>query len=297
MPEKITILFAFGAMIAWGVGDFFTQRMTKKIGSIQALVWVNLIGGLGLLPWAIKDFYLIAKWENLGTLLILGLIDFVYGLAMLKAYEKGKLSIVEVIMTMELPLTVLLGLAFFQEKLSLIQIFLVLAIICGSFAVSKASKDIFDKIKDFIFGKSRKFEKGVKIALLAAIISAFYNFMIAFNAREISPVMAIWFPWVMSLIFLLVYMYAKKGFGIFADESRKYKKIIFLGSAIETIAWLFYAKALAGNALSITTAITESYLVLAVFLGINFNKEKISRMQFFGAAIALCASVIIGFTI
>lgn len=297
MPEKITILFAFGAMIAWGIGDFFMQRTSKKIGSIHALIWVNLIGGLGLLPLVVKDFYLIKSWENLGTLLILGLIDFIYGLAMLKAYEQGKLSVVEVIMTMELPLTVALGLIFFQEKLSLFQFVLVLAIICGSFMVSKVSKDIFDKIKDFIFGKSGKFEKGAKIALLAAIISAFYNFMIAFNAREISPVMAIWFPWVMSLIFLLVYMYAKKGCGIFAAESRKYKKIIFLGSVIEIIAWLFYAKALAGNALSITTAITESYLALVVFLGIKFNKEKISRMQFFGAVIAICASIIIGFTI
>lgn len=297
MPEKITILFAFGAMIAWGVGDFFTQRMTKKIGSIQALVWVNLIGGLGLLPLAIKDFYLIKSWENLGTLFILGLIDFVYGLAMLKSYEKGKLSVVEVIMTMELPLTVALGLIFFREKLSFFQLALVLAIIGGSFLVSKASKDIFDKIKDFIFGKTRKFEKGVKIALLAAIISAFYNFMIAFNAREISPVMAIWFPWVMSLILLLIYMYVKGNYRSFLNESKKYKKIIFFGSAIEVMAWLFYAKALSGNTLSITTAITESYLALAVFLGIKFNKEKISRLQYAGAVVALIGSVIAGLTI
>lgn len=297
MPEKITILFAFGAMIAWGVGDFFMQRTTKKIGSINALVWVNLVGGLGLLPWVVKDFYLIKSWENLGTLIILGIIDFAYGLAMLKAYEQGKLSVVEVIMTMELPLTVALGLIFFQEKLSLFQFVLVLAIICGSFMVSKASKDIFDKIKDFILGKTRKFEKGVKIALLAAIISAFYNFMIALNARGISPVIAIWFPWVMSLVLLLIYMCNKGNYRSFINESKKYKKIIFLGSVIEVIAWLFYAQALSGNELSITTAITESYLALAVFLGIKYNKEKISRLQFAGAILALLGSIAIGLTI
>lgn len=292
----MAVLFAFGAMILWSVGDFLVQRMAKNIGNFEALAWINLIGGLGLLPFVIGDLGLLATPRYLLPLLALGVIDFVFGLTILKAYERGKLSVIEVVMIVELPFTILLGMLFFKESLTLLQIILVLMILVGVSLISRGEESILKKFYILITGAARPYEKGVILALVAALLSAFYNFMIAVNARDVAPVMAIWFPWVVSLTFLLVYMLYKRGTDKFFAHGRKHMKLILYGSLIETAAWLFFAFALSKKELSITTAITESYPALAMFLGVKFNKEKITGLQYAGAATALLASVAMAFS-
>jgi drug/metabolite transporter (DMT)-like permease len=66
---------------------------------------------------------------------------------------------------------------------------------------------------------------------------------------------------------------------------------------IDTIAWVSYAVALNTSQLSITTAITESYPAIALFLGYWFNKERLSNYQFTGAFITILASLALAFII
>jgi len=46
--------------------------------------------------------------------------------------------------------------------------------------------------------------------------------------------------------------------------------------------------------LSIMTSITESFVVIAMILGIIFNKERIRPIQYLGAAGAVVCSILIG---
>lgn len=295
MFENATIVFAFAAMIAWGVGDFLVQKTVRKLGNFETLIWINFIAGLGLLPFVLKDIHLIKSLHNFLWLLLLGVIDFFFGLILLKAYEKGKLSVVEAVMIFELPLTIILGIVFFSEKLTLLQFVCILTILSGIFSASKKHRTFLDKIKSAFGGKINFFEKGAILALAAAALSAFYNFFIAINSREVTPIIAIWFPWVFSLMFLLLYVCYKKGFPTFLSESAKYKNLILWTGIINTAAWVFYSVALKDNALSITTAITESYIIISIYLGLKINKEKISIFQYLGSAMALVGSLILGF--
>lgn len=293
MPQQYIIFFALGAMIFWGIGDFFVQRMSKRMGNLVALTWIYFIGSVVLLPLAIHDFTLIKTSQNLLTLIILSVLECVFGLTLLKAYEKGKLSVMESVLIMELPLTVTMGLIFFREQLSLWQVVLIILVILGVVLTSKKKKNILDKIIGFFTGKNKIWEKGVLIAIIAASISGVYNLMIAVNSRSVSPVMTIWFSWTVSLFFLIGYILLKKKFAEFFSVSKANLKLIFLGSVLDTAAWLFFATALSQKELSITTAITESYPAIAIFLGIRFNQEKISKWQIVGASIALGASITI----
>ena len=67
--ELPIILLAFGAMISWGIGDFLIQKSTRKIGDIESLAWIGIIGSIILLPLALKDLHLISK-DNFGILFI-----------------------------------------------------------------------------------------------------------------------------------------------------------------------------------------------------------------------------------
>ncbi len=71
----------------------------------------------------------------------------------------------------------------------------------------------------------------------------------------------------------------------------KFKFLVLAMALIDTLAWVFYALALNLNDLAITTAITESYPAVAIFLAFWINKERIGLHQGIGAVIALAASV------
>ena len=291
--HNFILLFAFGAMLFWGIGDFFLQKISKKLGSLYALTWVYLIGSVVLLPWAINSFSLIKTPINFITLLSLGIIECAYGIFVLKAFEQGKLSVVDVLFLLELPLTVILGIIFLGEKINFLQMLLIACIIFGAILISRKKLGWLVKLWSYLIGSNKLLEKGALLAIGAGTISGFYNLVIAISARNISPILTIWFAWTISCIFLIIYLWHKRSLGIFLQVSKNNKKIILIGSILDVLGWLFFAIAVAQKELSVTTAITASYPAIAVFFGIKLNKEKISAWQIFGAVIILTASIVI----
>jgi len=295
MATSLPVVLAFGAMILWSIGDFLIQRTSKKLGSLETLIFLNLISAVILFPFIVKGLSKL-NWQNITPLFILSILEFAFGLTLLKAYEKGKLSVVVAIMTIELPLTVTWGILFFKERLSIVQIVLIIIIFAGVFFIAREKLNVWQKILTFFSGRSR-LEKGALIALAAAFFSSFFNLFIAINVKEVSPFMTLWLPWTLNLVWLFIFFFIKNGPAksilMLKNHAREYKYLIVYGAVIDTFAWLCYAGAVAQKELSITTAITESYPALAMFLGIKFNKEKISGLQYIGALLALGGSVVI----
>lgn len=292
---NLTIVFSFLAMLSWGVGDFFVQRAVKKIGYLEALLWINVIAGFGLLPFVIKDIPLMWQSENIIPVLLITIANIVFSLLLLKAYSEAKLSVVDVILLGELPVTIILGMIFFQERLSWLQLIIIAVIIFGVFLISRGPKNYWQKIKDVFWKKRMNWEKGLLFALSAVIFSGIYNFLTALNAREISPVMAVWAPWTLSSFILLGALLYKKGVKTFWKNSLANKQVIFLAGTIDTAAWVFYSSAVARQDISIITAIVTGYAVIALFLDVKFNRQKITYWQYIGAALVVAGSIAISF--
>ena len=140
-----------------------------------------------------------------------------------------------------------------------------------------------------------KLEKGVLLAFFAAIGMGILNFLTASSSRQISPLMAVWFPWIIFTIMCLVYIWRREGFSKLIKNGIKFKGIVIAMGIFDTLAWVFYAFAVLKAEISITTAITESYPAIALFLGFWLNKEKINWHQWLGAGIALGASFALAF--
>jgi len=287
MVLEFGIIFAFLAMVSWGVGDFLIQRTTRKIGNLQSLTFLGIIGSIGLFPLVLNDLHLLLYPSNLILLLFLGIVTFVVSLMDFEAVRLGKLSTIDVIIELELPVTIIFALTFFKETLSLQQFAFISLIFIGIVLVA---------IKSFNRGKLR-LEKAVFIAVAVAVGMGIINFLTATSSKTISPIMAIWVPWLIFTIFCLVSMHMTNGFPKFTVNAKKFKFLILAMGVIDTLAWLFYALAVFKNELSIITAITESYPVIAMFLGIWFNKEKINWYQYLGAGMALVSSFILALSI
>ena len=286
MGFELGILFAFGAMLCWGFGDFFIQRSARKIGDIEALAFIGIIGAIGLLPFVLQELPVLFSVPNLALLAFIGIVTFVFAIIDFEALKKGKLSVVEVILEFELPLTAFLGFLFFQEAPSFLQLRIICLIFFGIILI--AVKKLPTK------NHSKIFEKGLFLALLGAIGMAVINFLTAYGSKAVSPILAIWVPWVIFTIISLVLIWKREGFPKFVQNAKKNWGIILGMGIFDTLAWLFFATAVLDNDLAITIAITESYVAVALILGVIINKEKIHLHQYAGAIITLVASFALG---
>ncbi|MDP2925667.1 MAG: DMT family transporter [Nanoarchaeota archaeon] len=287
MGSEIIILFALAAMFCWGIGDFLIQKSTRKIGNVESLAFIGIIGTIGLIPFIIKEIPLLFSLPNFLLLLLLGAITFFIALFNFEALKKGKLSVIDVIIELELPVTIILGFLFFRETLSYLQIFVISLIFIG--IVLMATKSF----KHF----KTKLEKGVLFALIAAIGMGLINFLTAASSKQVSPLMAIWVPWLIFSIICILYIGKREGLRKLVKNSLKFRYLILFMGIFDTAAWLFYAFAVHESEISIITAITESYPAIALFLGVFINREKIKWYQYLGAILALLLSFILALTL
>ncbi len=285
MSIPIPILAAFAAMVCWGVGDFLIQRLVRKLGEVQTLGIIGIIGSISLLPFIWSDLHVLVQLENIFLLVTIGIIVFFSAWFNFHALKIGKLGVVEFVLEIELPITIFLGIVFFQESISFSEWAWIGFLFMGIILIS---------LKKISFHSHHFIEKGVVYAAAATIFMGSINFLTASAARTISPFLAIAVPWLVAAVVSVVYLIQKK------ELKKSWKKIQTHGmlslstGIIDTMAWVFFALALSSHSLSITTAITESYAAVALLLGVWVNQEKVSHHQWLGALLALVASVGLG---
>lgn len=277
------LFFAFGAMICWGIGDFLMQRSIWKMGNIETLAYIGAIGSVALLPFVLGEISAVFSPQNTYLLLALAFFTLLSSVLNFHAFKIGKLSVVEVMLEFELPVSVLLGVIFFSETLSLAQIILISVVFCGIVLIALEKLSL-----KHILGN---FEKGAIFALAGGMAMGVMNFFTAAGAKQISPIIAIWFPWTALAIFCIIYIFAKGSGRKFLKNIQQNKELVIATAFVDTFAWVLFAFALQSNELSVTTAITESYPVIGVLLGLRFNREKIVKHQWLGVIIAIVGSI------
>lgn len=289
MSPLIGLVAAFVAFLAWGFGDFAIQRSVKAVGAVQALFFIGLFGFVGLLPFVWRDIPLFFSKQNISTLLFFaGIVTFVYAIFFFESLNQGKLSVVEPVMSFELPVTVAIGILVINEKLTSWQLVLILCVFVGLiFTVLRREPRHWWQF----FHKRTLLEKGVILAGIATILSGTANVLTGVLSQQSKPLLSIWgissFFGLMCLIWMLTQHDVKTSF----EHAKKHWKPIVMQGLLDNIAWVAYAAAVIVLPISITIAITESYIALAAILGIIINKERLQRHQYVGIAITLIAAV------
>lgn len=278
------ILLAFVPLFAWALGDFFIQRSTRKIGTIQSLFFIALLSTPTLIPFIYKDILSLTVTE-VGTLFSLSILIFVYSIVLFQAFKVGKLSVLESIIALELPISVGLASLILGEKMSTLQVVLFILIFLGIF---------FTTFKNKIKGRVL-LEKGFYLALASAGLAALVDFYIGVSAQKISPFITIWFTHAtLLLICFLILLYERK-LGAIIEDIKTHPFLILAQSFFDNLGWLSYAYAVTYLPISLTLIISECYIIIAALLGYFFNKEKLTRNQKIGATVALISVTILSF--
>lgn len=284
------IIAALVAMVCWGVGDFFIQKSARKIGDWQTLFLITLLGTFVLLPFVWGDIPTLFRGLDKTFFILMGAAGLLFIAALLEfeALKEGKISVIEPTWSMEIPTAAILASLVLGEAINGSQIMFVVILIFGLILVSykggKLSKNFF-------------LEKGVPISILAALLMGGTNFFVGWGARETNPLVINFvislFSLIGSFIFILFKGKVKETF----KHLIEYPKTIVPMMVLDNIAWIAFALAMTLAPIGITVAISESYIIIAVLLGIFIGKEKLLRYQYVGLLLAVAGAIALSITI
>lgn len=275
------VLFALGALVCWTFGDFFIQRGTRTVGNWKTLFYIGALGSIVLLPFVAREIgATLSNPSNAAILLLLVIVTLFTALFEFEALKRGKIAVVEPVMSLELPITIGLSLALWGERLSATQGILSLVVFIGIMLAVTIHHSHLHYHK-------RIFEKGFILAGIGAVGMALVNFLTGVGSQTTSPLFTIWFLHsTLAIICLFYFLYRGETKSILADI-RRYPKTIVALSIFDNLAWISFAYAVRYIPISIATTVSESYIALAVLLGIFVNREKLKPHQFVGIALAI----------
>ena len=288
MYASVGIGLAFVAMLCWGIGDFLIQRSTRKIGDFETLLAITGPGALILLPFV---------WRNLGEFFFDGatfgvlaggsFILFVAALLEFEALKRGKISVIEPTWSLEIPTSVLLAYIILSEKLSFYQLLLILSLIIGLFLISYRGQ---------IFSFRFFVERGVLISLLAAVFMGTANFFVGWGARLTDPLLMNFFLNVFIAVASGLFLLARGELHKFFRDFVQTRKLMLPMLISDNAAWVAFAFAMTLAPIGIAVALSESYIIVAVILGLAINRERLERHQKFGLIAAIAAAITLAAT-
>lgn len=225
--------------------------------------------------------------EAVFTFIVLGILCIVLLLAALLDFEAlriGKLAVVEPIWSFEVPIAGLLAFLLLGERVTAFQIFLIIMLLIGLALVFLKKK----------FALKHLFlERGTLLAFAGAVMMGGANFFMGWFSRLNDPIMAnfvtdIFIAVVTGMILLLSGKLRR-----FIKDMRTNRTILLQMSVADKAAWVAFAFAMTLAPISIAVALSESYIIIAVLLGLAVNKERLAGHQKIGLACAVLAAVVL----
>jgi len=286
MTIGIGIALSFVAMLAWGFGDFLLQKSTRKVGTMETLFFISLFGSVILLPFSLKSFA--EAFSNMGfevfILAITSVLLLCAAILDLEALKRGKLAVVEPIWSLEIPVASVLAFFIISERISLTQIILIALLVV--FLVMVA-------FKEKRFSKKTLLEKGVLIAIFSAIAMGATNFFFGWGARATDPILINFVTDTFLMLASGIYLLSVGKWKSTMHQIKENIGVILPPSIADKISWLAFAFSMAVAPISVAVALSESYIIIAVILGITVNKEKLHSHQKIGLIGAVIVAVIL----
>ncbi|MEI7462914.1 MAG: DMT family transporter [Candidatus Taylorbacteria bacterium] len=286
MSISVGIGLAFIAMLCWGFGDFLIQKSARKVGDIEALFFVSLFGVVVLLPFVWKSVYplIFGSYDVLLILLVASIVLLLAALFDFEALRVGKLSIIEPIWSFEVPMAAILAFVILGERITWVQILLIILLIIFLVLVGFKEKK-FDK-KFFM-------ERGVIIAIFGAIFMGGANFFMGWGGRVTDPLMINFVTDVfITFVTFIILIINGKLTKTFRDVKHNYSVLLPM-SISDEVAWIAFVFAMTLAPIAVATALSESYIIVAVLLGLFINKEKLQNHQ----KVGLVGAIVVALTL
>ncbi len=289
MSIILGITVSFLAALMWGLGDFFIQKSTRKVGVWESLFILCLFGAIVLLPFCFHNLLILFDGSHIQDILITSVCGFTLFFAamlIMQGMKLGKLSVIEPLYPLEIMMAGVISYFVLRENLSYVEIILMAVLILCFILLSTQEKDGSDK-PDL---RKLLLEKGVLMVAAGSILMGVADFFMGWGARVTDALTVNFIVNVIVTSMTLVYLVYTKRIGNLFSDIKRHSSIFLAMSVFDNAGWVLYAYAMVMAPIAIVTTITESSIIVAIFLGLFINKEKLQRHQYIGiTGAAICA--------
>ncbi len=286
----IAILGGLGSAVGYGLADVFAKKGIDEVGHNQSLVFIYAFSVLFTLPFLLLD----ATWPNFSSRTWLNLAafaaaDFVAYTALYKAYEIGKVSIINPITSTYAILAAIISAIFFQETFGSLKIIALALVMAG---IALASVDL-KELKDGL--QTKDLAKGLPLAVLIFTIYGIYvPFLDQFLAQD---------GWVILtlverfFIFLLGLFWAKgiKKINLKIERRQAWLALVMVGLLEGVAAMSFNWGISASDQTTVVSALGSAYPLFLTIGAYFFLKEKLAINQYLGTALIVTGVVLVSF--
>lgn len=285
MSIGVGIGLAVVAMFCWGIGDFLIQRSTRKVGDFETLFVITAFGAVVLFPFIYDALPALFSGENPRSAAILtgaSVVLFIAALLEFEALRRGKIAVVEPVWSLEIPTAGLLAFFILGERLMLEQVALIFFLIVGLFLVS---------FRGTVLSRRHFLERGVFLSLLAAIAMGAANFFMGWGGRLTDALLMNFFASAFIAVISGAYLLFRGRFGRALRDMWVHRRLLLPMAIADNTAWVAFVFAMSIAPIGIATALSESYIVIAVILGLAVGHERLEFHQKVGLVAAVIAAV------
>lgn len=134
-------------------------------------------------------------------------------------------------------------------------------------------------------------EKGVLLALLGAVAMGSANFFYGWGARETDPLMVNFFINLFTTVATGIFLLANGKMRKTLRDAVATRGTILPMAILDNTAWVAFAFAMSLAPIGVVVALSESYIIIAVILGLLINRERIQFHQKVGLLLAIIAAI------
>lgn len=279
------IIAGIAAAFAWGFADFLAKVAIDRLGKggdMKALFWTRLASLLPIFLLLLLPLGLQLPPALLPILFLLGIFDFFGWWFFYRGLSKGNVSIVSPIAGSYSAVTVLLGLLVIGERLGVLQLLGVAAVIAG---VALASTDL-----------SRLRKAGARMSAGAG------EAMVAMVGWGVmwagAGVLSGQIGWLLTTFgvrvttFLLASGYsAGKRLRLAEGLSRNLLLLMLVAGIFDTLGYFLTAWAMGTELISIVAPISASFPAVTVLLALYFLRERLVPNQMIGIIVILAGII------
>jgi len=283
------VLLGLLTAISWGSADFLARFATRRIGTLRATLYMQILGftllsaalpflggwghladGSGLRPWA---------WG-----LFAGVLNTLATLAIYRSFELGKMSVVAPLSASYPVITVLLTLST-GEHLTLPRTIGIIFVLAGAIVVAREDASSRNSSEPASPEALAREKAGLRWALIAALAMGFMFWLV--GTRFVPIIGAFPAVWIIRLVSALATLAAilvsRQSVAPPAPSAGYGAGSFVVGMAVlDTGAYCFNNSGMTLEQVSIVSVLGSLYGAVTVVYAALILRERISRLQWLG---------------
>ena len=269
--------------------SYFNKQAIDK----QAFIW--WYEALGLLFFS--PVFLVAWFHSNTTpilslpfIMLSGVVHFIYWYFLSRALDKGDLSLVYPIMRSSPAVVLVFSVFILGEYVSLLGVFGILMVASGVYTINLSRISRADLLRPF---RNVRRDRAVWFALLTMISAAGYTLVDKMAVSRMNPIIfAYIYPWI-SLGLFTGHIYQSNKKAALRKEWNVHKGQIAVCGFLSIFGYFLILLAFTMERMSYIVGLRQLSIVIAVFLGGHFLKEKNKMIRLTSSLIIFAGAYLI----